>query len=188
MGAYGKEWAKKVKGNERLFPTFVELISGIERWYTKQMKQKIEGKDEKQKQRICNSFKNTWKKLAKASDIQRVNEPLEYSYEYRKDEELGLLSPYSSISAFVLYVYSMELGDPPLYAVLNRAMRDKDLIDLEDLGPFARALSEVTYRAEDHREKDDKIQTGRAIREAKGEGVVDNFSGIFSLFRGSPMK
>ena len=40
------------------------------------MKQKLEGKDEKTKQRIINSFKNTWKKLVEASDIRRVNEPL----------------------------------------------------------------------------------------------------------------
>lgn len=52
-------------------------------------------------------------------------------------DELGLQNPYSKITCFVLNLYSMELGVPPLYAELNRVTRDMDLSQLYILGPFA---------------------------------------------------
>lgn len=40
-----------------------------------------------------------------------------------KDDELSLQNPYSKASCLILYLYSMELGDPPLYAEVNRICR-----------------------------------------------------------------
>ena len=51
----------------------------------------------------------------------------------------------------------MEFGDPPLYAELNRAARDLDMSLIDSLGPMAKVMSEITYAAENFREKDDKI-------------------------------
>lgn len=76
------------------------------------------------------------------------------------DDELGLCNPYSKITCFILYLYSCEFGTPPLYAELNRVARDMDLDYLDTLGPYARALSEITLQAEQARNEDDKIKTG----------------------------
>ena len=54
----------------------------------------------------------------------------------------------------------MEFGSPPLYAELNRVSRDMDFSQLENLGPFARALSIIPLDAENCRDEDDKIKTG----------------------------
>ena len=41
-------------------------------------------------------------------------------------DDLDLGNPYSKITCLVLYLYSMELGQPPLYAELTRVSRDLD--------------------------------------------------------------
>ena len=53
---------------------------------------------------------------------------------------MDLYNPYSPVACWVLYLYSMELGSPPLYMELNRAVREMDKNKLPQLGPFARAL------------------------------------------------
>ena len=40
------------------------------------------------------------------------------------NSDLSLDNPYSPVSCWVLYLYSMELGSPPLYMELNRASRE----------------------------------------------------------------
>lgn len=60
----------------------------------------------------------------------------------------NLYNPYSIVSCAILQLYSMELGDPPLYNELNRAMRLRDTTYLHHLGPFAYALWIVTTYAE----------------------------------------
>lgn len=56
------------------------------------------------------------------------------------DEILGLLNPNSKATCLVLYLYSMELGNPQLYAEINRVQRDMDLSLLKELSPIIRAL------------------------------------------------
>lgn len=67
-------------------------------------------------------------------------------------DELGAWNPYSKITCFILYLYTLELGNPPLYAEANRAARDMDLTHLRDLGPYLRALGAITGGAERNRE------------------------------------
>ena len=43
--------------------------------------------------------------------------------EYNTKSDLDLWNPYSPVACWVLYLYSMELGSPPLYMELNRASR-----------------------------------------------------------------
>ena len=43
------------------------------------------------------------------------------------DLVLGIDGPYSKVSCLILYLYSMELGSPPLYYEANRVARDMDL-------------------------------------------------------------
>ncbi len=54
----------------------------------------------------------------------------------KSDPLLGLKNPYSKATCLILYLYSMELGSPQLYAEANRVARDKDFTMLQELGPF----------------------------------------------------
>ena len=81
----------------------------------------------------------------------------------KEDMELGVMNPYSCISCFILYLYSMEFGRPPLYAELNRVTRDMDLSELHTLGPIAYVLFYITADAEQNRSQDDKIVSGQIL-------------------------
>ena len=77
-------------------------------------------------------------------DKSQWDKPLEYNTK----SDLDILNPYSAVSCWVLYLYSMELGSPPLYLELNRAAREMNTTKLPHLGPFARALGWVCWKAE----------------------------------------
>ena len=83
----------------------------------------------------------------------------------------------------ILYLYSMELGSPQLYADANRAARDMDLTFLRELGPFINALGYITLASEDKKKLTDKVTPGMNLSE-----VEHNMAGAFLLFRGAPMK
>ena len=112
-------------------------------------------------------------------DRSQFDKPLEW----KTNTELDLYNPYSPVSCWVLYQYSMELGSPPMYQELNRASRDMDLTLLKQLGPFACALSRICFGAEENKKKEDKIVPGEQIG-----GEFQNFAGCFLLFRGTAMK
>ena len=62
-----------------------------------------------------------------------------------KDPILGLRNPYSKVACLMMYLYSMEIGNPKLYAEANRVARDQDKTFLKELGPFLHALGRVTF-------------------------------------------
>ena len=74
-----------------------------------------------------------------------------------KHTELNFKDGYSKIVCLVLYLYSMELGYPPLYAEINRLSRDLDFTYLKELGPYAMALYFVTMWGNVGREKNENI-------------------------------
>ena len=76
----------------------------------------------------------------------------------------------------------MELGYPPLYAEVNRAIRTNDVSLIPLLGPFIRALGEITHGAETNRKQEDKIPNGKSLGIAKW-----NMAGVFLLFRGASL-
>lgn len=100
------------------------------------------------------------------------------------DEELGLNNPYSKICCFILQLYTMEIGTPSLYNEVNRVAREMDMSLLEDLGPYLKALSEITSQGEKNKKKNDKIKTGLMLKK-KEKGVYLNIGGAFLLWRGS---
>ena len=71
-----------------------------------------------------------------------------------------LWNPYSFATTFIMYIYSLELGNPPLYAELNRICREMDMTHF------------------------DKIKTGDEVMNELG-GVYYNFAGCLILFRGA---
>ena len=105
----------------------------------------------------------------------------------RMDIELGLLNPYSKITCFLVFLYSMEFGAPPLYAELNRVARVMDVSQILNLGPYARALSVITLDAERGRKSGDKMTPGTYYEEKEG-GIECNMEGIFMMYRGASMK
>ena len=69
------------------------------------------------------------------------------------EDEYDLFQPDSKACYSVVWMYSLE---PPLYWLLNRAMRTENMAYLQMLGPFAQAICYVLMMAEDRR--NDKIQ------------------------------
>lgn len=74
---------------------------------------------------------------------------------------MGVLNPYSKISSFLLYLYTMELGDPPIYAELTRVSRDLDFEYRDVLGPLSKALFDITWQGESFKQPADTIKTGQ---------------------------
>ena len=97
----------------------------------------------------------------------------------------NLLSPYSKVVCFILYLYSMEIGSPALYAEANRVARDVDKSFLKELGPFLRCLNVISLRAEYFKKDNDVIKTGKMIR--SDPYYKNNMRGSFLLFRGLSM-
>lgn len=64
------------------------------------------------------------------------------------NKDLNLHNPHGKMTCLILNLYTMELGMPPLYAEVNRVCRNMDLTQLTNLGPFIRALNQVTDDAE----------------------------------------
>ena len=98
--------------------------------------------------------KYVFNSLFEKVDISDWNEPMNTAMD---DSELSLLNPYSKASCLVLYLYSMELGNPQLYAEANRVVRDMDLSLLKELGPFIKALEAATMFGEKYKHRNDVI-------------------------------
>ena len=111
---------------------------------------KMDKKSDSKKKIIMSSFKSDWLKLVKASTITKIDQPMIAVGQgaYNFDDELNLVNPYTPIVCFIMYLYSMEFGTPPLYAEINRVARNMDLSELETLGPIIHALSAITCGAE----------------------------------------
>ena len=60
-------------------------------------------------------------------------------------DEYCLRNPESKACYSLVWMYSLE---PPLYYMLNKAMRSKNKAYLQMLGPFAQAISAVLGSAE----------------------------------------
>ena len=112
----------------------------------------MQGRPVQQRQAIIRNKRATLQQIIESINIVDWNKPMA-----RWDPELGLANPYSKVSCMILYLYSMELGNPPLYAEANRIARDNDLSLIKELGPFLRGLSVITAEAELNKSKFDKI-------------------------------
>lgn len=97
------------------------------------------------------------------------------------DNDLG--NPYGAMSCLILYLYSMELGQPPLYYEINRVCRTLDETELANLGPYIKALGLVTHFSEKNRDQFDQIRTGEMI----SQNNLYNMAGLFILYRGAAM-
>lgn len=101
---------------------------------------------------------------------------------YGSFDENDLWNPYSKVTCLILYLYSMEIGVPPLYAEINRISRQMELESLKLLGPFVKALGEITMRGEGFKEVEDRAAIGSV------SGMSEhNMSQTFLLYKGGQM-
>merc|ERR1719329_153286 len=109
-------------------------MKGIFKWYNNQLQEKIKDKPEQYKLRMIKNHKTTYNTLIESAGIPKNRWDTPFTA-YDKDPDIDLANPYGKIVGFVLYLYSLEFGDPPLYADLNKAARAFDTSKLEELGP-----------------------------------------------------
>ena len=131
-------------------------------------------------------------------NMQDANKPMRKSYVKGQNGDMNLGDPYGKMSCLILYLYSMELGSPPLYSEINRVCRTMDKSQILNLGPYIKALGVVTYFSEINRDDSDKIATGEMkLQEKKGTSVKNlgqkdqfqyNLAGLFILYRGTNMQ
>ena len=103
------------------------------------------------------------------------------------DFETSLWNPYSRATCFIIKLYRMEFGNPPLYFEINKSVRDMDMSHLEYFGPIQRVLNEITLMAENKKDMYDKLEVGDHIQKVKG-GVAFNLAGTFMLWMGDQME
>ena len=135
-----------------------------------------------QQKLVMKISKMSFNELLKRLPIQNSKDPMNTNW----GNELSLANPYNPLVCFIVYLYTMEFGDPPLYYELNRAARERDYSLLKSLGPFAQALSKISASSEKYRNEWDKIPNGEQMLFQEG-GQMYNLHGCFLLWRGVTM-
>ena len=83
----------------------------------------------------------------------------------------------------IAYVWSMELGKPPVYQTATQAQRNNDPNFYQTLGPFAVALNVILKESEKSRL--DKI---KPLKEIPNYQNLNYFAQSFLAFRGAPLE
>ena len=140
--------------------------------------------EEEVAERILEDRWRAFQEIMKAIQIdeQLWDKPLVRS----SDAHLGINNSRSLATCMILYLYSMELGGgAPLYAELNRVLREKQEKYLEQLGPMAQALKEICQWADENKRWEEKggLTTGEKFSEK-----WDNLSGCFLIWKGARMR
>ena len=86
------------------------------------------------------------------------------------------------MTCLILYLYSMDLGVPPLYAEANRIAIDMNFDYLDSLGPFLQTLSFIPILSEKSRQPSEMIQMGSTLSKTEL-----NMYGSFILWKGAKM-
>ena len=73
---------------------------------------------------------------------------LDKQFVFNKGGEYDLYKPDSKACYSVVWMYTLE---PPLYEMLNKAMRNENRAYIDMLGPFAQAVSYALAKAERRR-------------------------------------
>ena len=128
-------------------------------WLTRQVEARCKSKSKNERMKIIKANRRNFKLIIKTVDIpvEDWDKPMTLDC---YDSVLGLENPYSKATCLILYLYSMELGNPQLYADANRVSRDFDLDYLWEFGPFLKALGHITDGSEFYKKKNEKITTG----------------------------
>lgn len=123
--------------------------------------------------------------MADVSQIRYKDMPMTSLY---GADELCIANPYSLATCYFLYLYSLELGSPPLYLELDVSSRMMEMNNLESLGPFARVFSEIMTSGDKRRHDSDKIKPGMQSCITESGGSKHNMEGMFMLYSGAMMQ
>ena len=99
------------------------MYEGLTKFLVRQTDDLYANKSRHLSMKMIRSIIRILKSIFKAVDIANWEEEINESW---NDPVLGIHNPYSKITCLVIYLYSMELGYPPLYAELARVSRDLD--------------------------------------------------------------
>lgn len=106
---------------------------------------------------MISSVIQTIKSIFKAVDILDWDQELNESW---NDQELGINNPYSKIACLIIYLYSIDFGTQPIYAEVNRAIKDMEVAYVMELGPYLKALSAICDKAELNKSQTERIPIG----------------------------
>lgn len=163
-------------------PSLNEIVEGLINWMTRQVEGSMAGKSKNLRKALIRSNRRNFKTIFDGIKVspEDMDKPLTKGDGH---SVLDTYNPYSKVTCIVLYLYSMEIGTPQLYAEVNRVARDMDLTYLKEFGPFLRALTFITASSESRKNETDKVTPGNKLG-----GVDINMAGSFLLFRGAAMK
>ena len=75
---------------------------------------------------VVKYYIDTFDLLVDQIDINNPDEMMIITEESKLLDDIGLGNPYSPVTTFILYLYSLELGVPALQLEVNRAIRSMD--------------------------------------------------------------
>ena len=68
-GAFGNKWGKEIKNDANALPSFEEMMEGIFKWYSNQMREKMKNKTERAQLLIIKSHRKSFNQILKDSNI-----------------------------------------------------------------------------------------------------------------------
>ena len=105
-------------------PTVRQIVNGLVWWMVIQTELRMRHiKSINQIRNSKQATQNGMEQFLNKISLPKSHWDKQLEWRYSKSD-LSLRNPYSAVSCWVLYLYSMELGSPPLYIELNRANRD----------------------------------------------------------------
>ena len=168
----------EVKNYKWAKPSPKEIFVGLCKWIQQKFDD-MEDLSPTKAEAAMKLYKKTLVKFKEVINFTNTTDPMGQS------DETDLSNPYSKASCLILYLYTMEFGDPPLYVEVNKVCRTMDKDYLETLGPFIQAFGSIASAADKNRDPRDKIPTGEMITKSIGGGKDYNFAGMFVAFRGA---
>lgn len=128
---------------------------------------------------------NYQKAFQKILELVGFDDPDEkFYYELPSDEgENNLMNPCSKATCLCLWLWTIE---PSFYSWVNQAAQEKDLQNLQFLGPFARSISMILSATEE--ERVDSIQAGDDVLSYDPKNALGTFNSSFLLFRFANME
>lgn len=153
-GQYGEAWALTMKKNVLALPTARDIIDGLQDFYVEEIvKAKMTDSIRKGYQNeIISNYQKAFQKILELVDFKNPDEPMYYSLTEdgsKPDEgENNLMHPQSKATCLCYWLWTIE---PSFYSWINQAAQEKDLHNLQYLGPMARAMSIVLSACEEER-------------------------------------
>ena len=129
--------------------------------------------------------RSMFKHIVKAMEFPKIDLPVHAAF------PRGDYSLYDANSKICFLISWFMTVEPPIYAVLNEAIRKSDLKKLPMVGPLATALYVMLLSAEKYRVSglgDPPIQPGYDIAKTSTGNDLGSFCNSFLLFSGVQMK